>query len=79
MRRAKAIVIAAISALVAGSSLYQVFLLLWTGEIFSWFFFNRGHYISFADEPLTATIQVPLYLLFVALGSYGVLKPLSDD
>jgi hypothetical protein len=79
MQRAKATAIVAISALVAVASLYQVFLLFWTGEIFSWFFFHRGHYISFADEPLTAIIQVPLYLFFVALGSYGAVKPLSDE
>ncbi len=79
MQAAKAAAIIAISAFVAVASLYQVFLLFWTGEIFASFLLHRNRYISFADEPLLSIIQVPWYLFFVALGSYGVMKPMSDD
>lgn len=77
MQIAKATATLAISVFVA--SLYQVGLLLWTGEIFTWFdlFSNTGRYISFADEPLLAIVQVPFYLVFVLLGGIGIMETFS--
>ena len=77
MQLAKAIAIATASALVAIASLYQLLLLLWTGEIYSMFFFHRGHYVSLRDEPLTTLAQVVPYLFCAAIGCHGTLNVLS--